>query len=365
MTVNKDGTKTVSYTYGGVTTTKTIDNNGKVISEKTAPYAKESYKTDDGVIVTQESPLSVTVKKPAGKLTTYTFNDGQEYTGKETNWEDAAKKAGNTSGLSGAISYPDYVDKNEAWRYLNEMADTYDVDIDKPVGNGTVYSKDEGVTIIPDYSTPFGKISYTGSPSGTGDIIYSGANGAGADNGSGYRGYLDSARTNAYKKTEADKENVDVYYGDLKEEEDDQYKKRQQEAYLSNYFASKKAQEALLEHGIKGGLSESSIIRSQADFENNYNDNLSEHIDHLRDIEAQRLKAYAEIEARLNEYFAEIDLKEAEMAREEAQSYNDLALKAYIEQMEKEEAARERAFEAQQAALDRQHEKELKLMGLK
>ena len=61
------------------------------------------------------------------KKTTYTFKDGKTYTGYETNWEDAARKAGNTSGLSQAISYPDYVNDTEARRYLDEMGKRYGV----------------------------------------------------------------------------------------------------------------------------------------------------------------------------------------------------------------------------------------------
>ena len=355
MTVNQDGTKTVSYTKGGYTTTKVIDENGKVLEESTTPYVKASTTTGDGATITQESPMSVSIKEPVKKATTYTFNDGQVYTGYETNWEDAARKTGNTSGLKGAITYPDYVDSNEAWRYLNEMADTYGVDLEKPVGNGVTYSKDDGVNIIPDYN-----------PSFTAGGGYS----TGANNGSGYRGfdyrpYYEDARDNAYKKYEADKQYADMYFDNLMENEDDEYIKRQQQAYLSNYFANKKAQDALLENGIKGGLAETSIIKGRANFENNYNDNFDDHMEYLRNIEQQRAKAYAEMIAKLNEYFAQLDMKEAEMMQRENENYNDYVLKAYMAQIEKQEAERERAFKAQQAEAEREHEKELKMLNLK
>ncbi len=365
MTINPDGTKNVSYTYNGMTTTKTIDENGRVLAENTVPYAKESYLTDEGVTVTKESPLSVTIKEPVKRVTTYTFKDGQEYTGYETDWREAAEKTGNTSGLSSAISYPDYVDKNESWRYLNEMADTYGVDITRPVGSEQVYTKEEGVDMIPDYKAPFGRPSYTASSDDSGTVIKGGlASGdisyAGGYKGFDYGSYFDNARDNAYKKHEANKKDADMYYDSLKKDEADQYERKQKEAYLSNYFANKKAQEALLENGIKGGLAQSSIIKGQAGFENRYNDNLSEHMDNLNDIEAQRAKAYADIEARLDEYFSQIDLKEAEMAQEETRNYNEYALKAYLAQIDREEAEREREFKAQQAREEREHEMEMK-----
>lgn len=359
MTVNPDGTKTVSYTKGGYTTTKVIDANGKVLEESTTPYVKISDTSDDGVTITQESPMSISIKEPVKKATTYTFNDGQEYTGYETNWEDAAKKTGNTSGLKGAITYPDYVDNNEAWRYLNEMADTYGVELDKPVGGSVTYSKDDGVNIIPDYNAPFGQPSFKVGDLGTG------ANGANSYRGFDYRPYYDSARENAYKKYETDRQYADMYYDSLAENEDEDYVKRQQQAYLANYFANKKAQDALLENGIKGGLAETSILKGEANFENNYNENFGEHIEYLRNIEQQRAKAYAEMTEKLNEYFAQLDLKEAEMMQEENENYNDYALKAYMAQIEKQEAERERAFKAQQAEAERQHEMELKMLSLK
>ena len=335
MIKNSDGTKTYSYTSGGMVTTTTVDENGIVLSKETKPFEKTSYTRDDGAVVTQESPLSKAVDKGTGKVTTYTFNDGEQYTGKETNWLDAQAKTGNTSGLATAISYPDYVDSNEAWRFLNEQADMYGVNLNNPNPTTNAYTKEEGVNIIPNFSLNGGNaVNPTVSASAKSNF----------DLGS----YFDSAKNNISKSFQASKNVADEYYNSLSADEKEAYKKRQQEAYIANRLGTKKTMDSLMEQGVKGGLTESSLIKSQADFENNYNANLSDHVSNLTNIERERAKAYAQLESELNKYFAQIDMEEAEAMERQYEYENDYALDAYLAQLEREELA----FKKQEADRD-------------
>ena len=122
-TKNSDGTTTYTNTYNGMVTTTTVDSSGRVVSKETTPYEKTSYTREDGAIVTQESPLSTTVKKPVTTTTTATTKDGQTYTFEGDNWINYANANGlDVGSLATAISYPSYVDANEANRFLNEQA---------------------------------------------------------------------------------------------------------------------------------------------------------------------------------------------------------------------------------------------------
>lgn len=121
VTQNPDGTFSQSFNRDGETVTWTQDANGMLLNETRVPGTTPGLRESN---------------TESNRTTTYTFNDGQTYTGTETNWEDAARAAGNTSGLRRAISYPNYVDNNEAERYLNEMATRYGVDLNNPISSG-------------------------------------------------------------------------------------------------------------------------------------------------------------------------------------------------------------------------------------
>lgn len=144
VTQNPDGTFSQSFNRDGETVTWTQDANGMLLNETRVPGTTPGLRESN---------------TESNRTTTYTFNDGQTYTGTETNWEDAARAAGNTSGLRRAISYPNYVDNNEAERYLNEMANYYGVDLNNPISSGdNTYTWQDAIEkgVIPDYDVPFG-----------------------------------------------------------------------------------------------------------------------------------------------------------------------------------------------------------------
>ena len=75
MIINPDGTKTVSNTYKGVTTTKVIDKNGKVISESKSNAKKNNSKSNSG---SSEKVVSVDYQFDDGRVTTVSKSQAEQ-----------------------------------------------------------------------------------------------------------------------------------------------------------------------------------------------------------------------------------------------------------------------------------------------
>ena len=147
ITKNADGTYSQTFNRDGSTVTWKQDASGKLIEKTVKPGTTAGLKESN---------------TESRKNTTYHFNDGKSYTGRESDWREAAKKAGNTSGLRQAISYPDYVTDKGARSFLEDLADYYGVDLAKPNGGtdgGKASTWQEAISkgLIPDYDVPFGR----------------------------------------------------------------------------------------------------------------------------------------------------------------------------------------------------------------
>ena len=284
------------------------------------------------------------------KKTTYTFKDGRVYTGYETNWEDAARKAGNTSGLSQAISYPDYVNDTEARRYLDEMGKRYGVTPGAATGAyenavSKDYARKNG--LIPDYDTPFN--SYTAGTAQKEQYAqpeipkYTGIT---RDEIDSYLGNADSA----YKEKLDLLKNQQVKNYDRKRERvNADTENAQQEAYITSEINRNKSLRDMKEMGITGGLSESSIISQNASLENIRQKNEQARQEALADIDLNESNALTDYDARYLDYSASL-----QQAALNAYMQADAAQNAYNQWIAEYKASRtdaERSYAYQQAQL--------------
>lgn len=284
------------------------------------------------------------------KKTTYTFKDGKTYTGYETNWEDAARKAGNTSGLSQAISYPDYVNDTEARRYLDEMGKRYGVTPGAATGAyENAVSKEFAAKngLIPDYDTPFNSYlsgtaqqeqyakpeipKYTGITRDEIDSYLGNADSA-------YKDRLDLLKNQQVKNYDRQRERVNT-----------DTENAQQEAYITSEINRNKSLRNMKEMGITGGLSESSIISQNANLENIRQKNEQARQEALADIDLSQSGALTELDARYLDYKANL-----QQTALNAYMQADAAENAYNQWVAEYKAARtdaERSYAYQQAQL--------------
>ena len=356
---NPDGTTTYSNTYNGMVTTTTVDSSGRVVSKETTPYEKTSYTREDGTIVTQESPYSVSYKKPATKTTTATTKDGQTYTFEGDNWINYANANGlDVGSLATALTYPSYVNANEANRYLNEMADTYGVDLSNPLSayeNAVSQQYALQNNVIPDYNTPFASaaagqtvtnLNANGVPATSTNVgnalSYYGIE-APEYQQFDYSGYFDQASNNYKDSVEAQRAAALKQYTDAANAANLQYDQAAQQAYLSNKLANRNTQRQLLESGVKSGLTESSLLQGNANFENAYNQNEAARINALNNIALQQAQTNAQFDADINAYLAQLALNEANFAQNEIAAMNSYNWNNYLTAIEQQNAAWERA----------------------
>lgn len=99
MEHGKGGVVTLAkWTYKGKTYTSDGKGNTTVVSNSSnRNTGKKSSSSSGGGYGSGQNYGS--------RETLYTFNDGQNYYSQATRWEDAAKQAGNTSGLKSAVTY--------------------------------------------------------------------------------------------------------------------------------------------------------------------------------------------------------------------------------------------------------------------
>ncbi len=390
---NPDGTKTTSYTYNGMTTTKTIDKNGKVISEETKPYEQTVVNNSDGSTTTQVSPFSKVTKKPTTKTTTATTKDGQTYTFEGDNWIDYANKKGlDVGSLAIALSYPSYVDAKEAGRFLYEQADRYGVDMNNPIGayeDAVNWEYAINNNLIPDYNTPFASaaagqtqtnydlealkkldqayldaigsgIKIPGVNTGTSNtninniVEQLGWTSPGTYQGFDYKSYFDEA-VKIYKDSlEAQRQASDAQFEAAEEATNEQYSKAAQQAYIANKLANNLTQQQLRESGIKSGLTESSLIQGNANFENAYNQNELARIAAMRDIGMQKAVTDAGYSSQLAQYIGNLLLEEAQMGQSENAAANEYYMNQLAMAIDKANADRQYALQLQQMEYDRE-----------
>ena len=284
------------------------------------------------------------------KKTTYTFKDGKTYTGYETNWEDAARKAGNTSGLSQAISYPDYVNDTEARRYLDEMGKRYGVTPGAATGAyENAVSKEFAAKngLIPDYDTPFNSyLSGTAQQEQYTQPEIPKYTGITRDEIDSYLGNADSA----YKERLDLLKNQQVKnYDRQRERVNTDTENAQQEAYITSEINRNKSLRNMKEMGITGGLSESSIISQNANLENVRQKNEQARQEALADIDLSQSGALTELDARYLDYKANL-----QQTALNAYMQADAAENAYNQWVAEYKAARtdaERSYAYQQAQL--------------
>lgn len=313
---------------GWQTTGKSDGNSGNTYS----------YSTNKGSTDTTKNGISTVTYKPTTKTTTATTKDGKTYTFEGDNWYTYANANGLDAGsLASAISYPSYVDSKEANRYINEQADRYGVSLNTPTTAyesvvSQEYAKNNGT--IPDYSTPFASAA-AGQTQANGTTTLSDALSAYGITMPTYQtfdysGYYDDAAT-AYKDSvEAQRAAAIKALEEQITSANQQYDKNAQDAYIANYIANKATQQQLKESGIKGGLTESSLLRGNANFENAYNTNEIERANALRELALAQNQTNAQYDADINAYLAQLKLAEAEAAQNELAGINSFNWNQYL-----------------------------------
>lgn len=367
MVVNPDGTRSYSNTYNGVTTTTTVDADNRVLSVTKSNSGGSSSGSSGGSSSSSSKSSSgssssgSSVSSEPRRKTTYTFKDGQSYTGYETNWEDAARAAGNTSGLSRAISYPEYVNADEAYRYINEMGDRYGVVPGAPTTASGAYetavSKEYAVNngLIPDYDTPFNSYSTTGNSNTYGVPEYTGVTRNDIDN------YLGAAADQYKNEIELLKQQQVKNYNAQRERVNRDVDDAQQEAYITSEVNRNKSIRNMREMGITGGLSESSIIKQNTNLENQRQQNEKLRQQSLADIDLNESNALANYDAKYMDYSANLQqtalsaYMQADAARN---SYNQWAAEYMAARTD---AERSYAYQQAQLALQKESAAESKL----
>lgn len=333
---------------------KTDDNGNKV---------KNSYSTNPGSIKTaQESGLATVTYKPTTKQTTATTKDGKSYTFDGDNWVDYAKNNGlDVGSLATAISYPSYVDSKEANRFINEQADRYGVSLNTPMGAyESAISKEYASknNSIPDYSSPFA--SATAGQTQVDNDLTSGLNNSALAaygisapeyQGFDYSGYYDKAAQSYQNSVETQRLAAIKALEEAAKTTNQQYDDAAQQAYLANYFANKATGRQLKESGIKGGLTESSLLAGNANFENAYNQNEAARIAALRENALQQSQTNAQYDADINAYLAQLALSEAQAAQNEIANINSFNYNNYLTALD--QLANDRNYELALKELER------------
>ena len=306
-TKNSDGTYTQRFNRDGNTETWIQDANGKPISKS---------------VTKGETAGLATSNTTGNKNYRYDFNDGSSYTGKESNWEDAARKAGNVSGLRSSLSYPDYVDYNEADRYLKEMAGKYNMNLNNPNGNtGRTYTKEEALAagLVPGFDAPS---AATDVSTGNSSSYLTTGNGINAPGfiGLSYDDLL-NMYSNAYSAPTSAAmsmaNTVQQKFANAQADTDAYYDKLNKDAYVAKKMAELNLPQQMQAAGITGGLTESSLLQNEADYRNAYQTNQLQRQKDIRDIQQNEAEYLGNLNAQIAQY-------EAQARTAAASAYQDM-----------------------------------------
>ena len=306
-TKNSDGTYTQRFNRDGNTETWIQDANGKLISKS---------------VTKGETTGLATSNTTGNKNYRYDFNDGGSYTGKESNWEDAARKAGNVSGLRSSLSYPDYVDYNEADRYLKEMAGKYNMNLNNPNGNtDRTYTKEEALAagLVPGFDAPS---AATDVNTGNGSSYLTTGNGINAPGfiGLSYDDLL-NMYSNAYSAPTSAAmsmaNTVQQKFANAQADTDAYYDKLNKDAYVAKKMAELNLPQQMQAAGITGGLTESSLLQNEADYRNAYQTNQLQRQKDIRDIQQNEAEYLGDLNAQIAQY-------EAQARTSAASAYQDM-----------------------------------------
>lgn len=304
---NSDGTYTQRFNRDGNTETWIQDANGKLISKN---------------VTKGETAGLATSNTTGNKNYTYNFNDGGSYTGKESNWEDAARKAGNVSGLRSSLSYPDYVDYNEADRYLKEMAGKYNMNLNNPNGNtGRTYTKEEALAagLVPGFDAPS---AATDVSTGNGSSYPATGNGVNAPGfiGLSYDDLL-NMYSNAYSAPTSAAmsmaNTVQQKFANAQADTDAYYDKLNKDAYVAKKIAELNMPQQMQAAGLTGGLTESSLLQNEADYRNAYQANQLQRQKDIRDIQQNEAEYLGNLNTQIAQY-------EAQARTAAASAYQDM-----------------------------------------
>lgn len=304
---NPDGTYSQTFNRDGNTETWIQDANGKLISKS---------------VTKGETAGLATSNTTGNKNYTYNFNDGGSYTGKESNWEDAARKAGNVSGLRSSLSYPDYVDYNEADRYLKEMAGKYNMNLNNPNGNtGRTYTKEEALAagLVPGFDAPS---AATDISTGNGSSYSATGNGVNAPGfiGLSYDDLL-NMYSNAYSAPTSAAmsmaNTVQQKFANAQADTDAYYDKLNKDAYVAKKIAELNMPQQMQAAGLTGGLTESSLLQNEADYRNAYQANQLQRQKDIRDIQQNEAEYLGNLNTQIAQY-------EAQARTAAASAYQDM-----------------------------------------
>lgn len=306
-TKNPDGTRTSSHTYKGVTTTTVTDASGRIIS-RTKSDGSTGTKTGSGTSSGGNGYNKGS--QYSNRETEYRFKDGQVYYGPETNWQDAAKAAGNTSGLSSAVTYytggdPNSIDENNrvtvgfttgktgGSKPSNQQAYDNAMNYEKDLME-TALQTGNNVKLNEIYERLYGS-GYQKDPSLKGldfealyDLKY------GSDTGGGnlknqqvtsqypeFQGmtyeqlqdvYGDVAKEQAAARRKL-LNYLNDYYSYQEQEQNDKYDEAARQAYITKMQTERNMPRLMAAQGLNGGAAESSLLRAQLNYENNINQN--------------------------------------------------------------------------------------------
>lgn len=335
----------------------TKDNSGSSGTKQVYSYSKNKGSTDPTT-----NGISKVTYKPTTKKTTATTKDGKSYTFDGDNWIDYAKNNGLDAGsLATAISYPSYVDNKEANRFINEQADRYGVSLNTPTGAyESAISKEYASknNSIPDYSSPFA--SAAAGQTQTSNSLTNGLNNSALTaygisapeyQSFDYSTYYDKAAQSYQDSVEAQRLAAIKALEEAAKTTNQQYDDAAQQAYLANYFANKATGRQLKESGIKGGLTESSLLAGNANFENAYNQNEAARIAALRENALQQSQTNAQYDADINAYLAQLALSEAQAAQNEIANINSFNYNNYLTALD--QLANDRNYELALKELER------------
>lgn len=334
-------------------------------------------KAPEGMVKIIQSPTNGT------KLTTAQTDSGETYTFTGDNWVDYANKNNlDVGSLKQAITYPSYVNANEANRYLNETAanatakakaenpnnpgiqgTTFGAGIYDKVGKGDLINEynrlnpnnqlnpnDYGVKAN-DYGTQYNRVDLNSVPNAEG---YN----AGGYNSSNYNatfgGSPNSYGLPSFQKLSFD-ELYDMYsgatakqvsgaeaimdslmkkYGLYEDEVNANYDKANKDAFVNMMMAKKDLPQQMAANGLTGGLTESSLLGLRSDYGNTYAENERGRISAINDIRTSAQESAADMANTIAGY--------------EAQAVNN-ATNAYINTINAENNYNQWLYEAQRA----------------
>lgn len=331
-----------SYNYGNNVTTKKVNSDGTLAGVDTRPFEKTVTYGANGEVITRESPLATTIQKPVTKETTVTTKDGRTYTFEGDNWLTYAAENGlDPNNIATALSYPSYVDANEANRFLNEQYAIYGIDPKNPnPNNGLVYTQQQGAGVIPGYSTS----ATGGTNTAQGVLGYM----PGAYKSFDAEGWFNQAKESNRDSVEAQRDQANAAFDYNIANTNETFDKNAQNAYILSTISNKKAADQMRESGIKSGMTETSLLRGQLNFENAYNENEANRAAAIREIEAQRAQMNAELDAQRAAYEADAAISYAQMAQQENAAANQYAFDSYWRGQEQANIDREWAYQLEQ-----------------